>query len=113
MLFNHPELASALRAVGTAFAQKMLQQMDSQERVAEKAAVLSQEDSSALAALSGQEMAVLALFARGLDNNAIAAQLVVTPGTIKWHLGNIYKKLNVKNRSQAISIFRSAQTSPS
>ncbi len=53
--------------------------------------------------ISERERAVLRLIALGLSNQQIAEKLVVTPNTIKWHLKNIYAKLLVKSRTQALA----------
>jgi len=52
--------------------------------------------------LSTRELEVLALINRGLSNPEIAAELVVAPSTIKTHINNLYSKLGVQNRVQAI-----------
>ena len=52
--------------------------------------------------LSSRELDVLQLLAQGLSNKEIAGKLVVTPGTIKQHLKNICRKLNVHGRMQAV-----------
>jgi LuxR family maltose regulon positive regulatory protein len=44
---------------------------------------------------------VLKLITEGYSNKDIAAQLVITVGTVKRHLSNIYNKLEVSNRTQA------------
>lgn len=51
--------------------------------------------------LSEREREILVLLAQGLSNNDIAGRLVLTPGTVKWHVNNIYTKLDVHNRTQA------------
>ncbi len=53
--------------------------------------------------LSTRETEVLQLIAAGHANNAIAVQLVVTPGTVKKHLEHIYSKLNVHSRTAAVA----------
>lgn len=53
--------------------------------------------------LSERELEVLRLAADGLSNREIAAQLVVTLGTVKKHLNNIYGKLGVERRTEAIA----------
>ncbi len=55
------------------------------------------------ARLSEREQTVLKLIADGLSNQQIAQQLVVTVSTIKTHLNNIYSKLNVHTRLQAVN----------
>jgi LuxR family maltose regulon positive regulatory protein len=52
--------------------------------------------------LTPREREVLALLAAGLTNREIAAQLTVATGTIKKHVGNIYAKLNVHSRTEAV-----------
>jgi DNA-binding CsgD family transcriptional regulator len=51
-------------------------------------------------ALTPSELRVARLAAHGLTNNAIAAELVITPKTVKHHLGAVYRKLSVTARSQ-------------
>jgi LuxR family maltose regulon positive regulatory protein len=53
--------------------------------------------------LSGREVEVLQLAGAGLSNREIAEELVLTVGTVKWHLHNIYGKLQVHNRTQAVA----------
>lgn len=53
--------------------------------------------------LSERELQILALIAQGLTNSEIAARLVLSLATVKWHAGNIYGKLGVGNRSQAVA----------
>ena len=52
--------------------------------------------------LSKREMEVLALLAEGLSNQEIADKLFVSLNTAKTHISNIYAKLNVQRRTQAI-----------
>jgi LuxR family maltose regulon positive regulatory protein len=52
--------------------------------------------------LSERELEVLRLIADGLSNREIAERLVVGTGTVKTHINNIYRKLDVKSRTQAI-----------
>jgi LuxR family maltose regulon positive regulatory protein len=53
--------------------------------------------------LSQRELEVLRLIAAGLSNQEIADQTYVALSTIKWHIRNIYGKLGVKSRTQAIA----------
>jgi DNA-binding NarL/FixJ family response regulator len=55
------------------------------------------------AALTTREQEVLRLLARGLRNKEIAARLFVSERTINFHLANIYQKLNVSGRTEALS----------
>jgi predicted ATPase/DNA-binding SARP family transcriptional activator/DNA-binding CsgD family transcriptional regulator len=52
--------------------------------------------------LTAREHEILHLMAAGLTNPQIAAQLVIGAGTVKTHTLNIYRKLEVANRTQAI-----------
>jgi LuxR family maltose regulon positive regulatory protein len=53
--------------------------------------------------LSERELEVLHLIAGGLSNQEVSQRLFITLATVKWHTSNIYGKLGVKNRTQAIA----------
>lgn len=53
--------------------------------------------------LSQQELKVLKYLAQGLSNKAISERMFLSLGTVKNYISNIYSKLNVKNRSAAIT----------
>jgi LuxR family maltose regulon positive regulatory protein len=53
--------------------------------------------------LSERELEVLELIAEGLTNPEIASRLFLSPNTIKVHTRNIYGKLGVNNRTQAVA----------
>lgn len=53
--------------------------------------------------LSSREIEVLHLVAAGLSNHEIAERLVLAPGTVKRHLHNIFGKLGVEDRLQAVN----------
>jgi DNA-binding NarL/FixJ family response regulator len=53
------------------------------------------------AELSDRELEVLKLIANGKDNAQIAAELVISPKTVKNHISNILMKLQIQNRIQA------------
>lgn len=52
--------------------------------------------------LTAREKEVLSLVAKGASNNEIAEKLFLREVTVKTHLNNIFKKLNVTNRTQAV-----------
>lgn len=52
--------------------------------------------------LTEREREVICLAAQGMSNDEIGQQLALALGTVKWHLHNIYEKLKVRNRTQAI-----------
>ena len=53
--------------------------------------------------LSERELEVLVLLAAGKSNQQIASDLFVALSTIKTHVNNVYRKLEVRNRTQAVS----------
>ena len=59
------------------------------------------EEPAAAAGLTERETAMLRALARGLSNAAISKEFWVTEQTVKFHLTNIYRKLGVKNRTEA------------
>lgn len=68
--------------------------------------ILESLDSIAINAnglLSDREMDVLAGIARGQSNQEIADSLFVSLNTVKTHISNIYMKLNVSRRTQALA----------
>jgi predicted ATPase/DNA-binding CsgD family transcriptional regulator len=52
--------------------------------------------------LSERELEILGLMAHGLSNREIAEQLFLAVSTVKWHLGEIYSKIHVSSRTQAL-----------
>jgi DNA-binding NarL/FixJ family response regulator len=55
------------------------------------------------AGLTAREITMLKSLARGMSNRAISQELWVTEQTVKFHLGNLYRKLGVPNRLAAAS----------
>jgi LuxR family maltose regulon positive regulatory protein len=55
-------------------------------------------------AFSVRELEIIALLAEGRSNRELSDRLAIAPDTIKWHLKNIYGKLGVTSRTQAIII---------
>jgi LuxR family transcriptional regulator, maltose regulon positive regulatory protein len=53
--------------------------------------------------LTRREVSILKRLESGLSNKEIAESIFVSEGTLKWHLHNVYNKLNVKNRSGAMA----------
>ena len=70
-----------------------------EEKSAEKPAVELPEN---MEPLTEREREVLSLVAKGNSNQEIAEKLFVRDVTVKTHLNTIFKKLNVKNRTQAV-----------
>src|ERR1700722_12214526 len=53
--------------------------------------------------LTKRELSILKRLESGLSNKEIAEAIFVSEGTLKWHLHNVYGKLNVKNRTGAMA----------
>jgi len=56
--------------------------------------------------LSDRELEILELFQQGLSNKQIAEKIFLSPGTVKWHASNIYGKLGVRGKLQAVALAR-------
>lgn len=89
---NPIDLSSALRQAleGTVF---------SAVGLPEKTA---QQDAVKAAGLTDRETTILKALARGLSNEAIGKELWVAQQTVKFHLTNIYRKLGVSTRTEAL-----------
>lgn len=55
-------------------------------------------------ALTERECEVLTCMVEGLNNNEIAARLFVSIGTVKFHISNIFQKLGVDSRVEAVKL---------
>jgi len=62
--------------------------------------------------LSERELEVLTLLASGRTNSEIAGDLFVAVGTVKSHVNNIYNKLEVRNRAEAVARARDLELLP-
>jgi LuxR family maltose regulon positive regulatory protein len=87
------------RGIAAAYVTKLLAAFDHSTALPS-----GQPGSSELEALSERELEVLRLIADGASNREIADQLVVSLGTVKKHLNNIFLKLDAHSRSQAVAI---------
>ena len=63
--------------------------------------ILQEADGGSGGVLSGRELEILLLAARGLSNYQISRTLRVAEGTIKRHLSNIFEKMDVHSRGEA------------
>lgn len=59
--------------------------------------------------ISSRELEVLQLMAKGLSNQEIADTLFVSLHTIKTHNANLFEKLDVKRRTQAVEVAKKLQ----
>lgn len=53
--------------------------------------------------LSGRELEILQLMAKGAANKEISAQLNISQSTVKTHIANIFQKLGVNDRTEAVT----------
>jgi DNA-binding NarL/FixJ family response regulator len=90
------DLASAIRQ---AFDRSIYIASGPVAEVSAEPAVLELE--SAALDLTRRELEILQLVAEGHSNSQLAGMLWVTEQTVKFHLSNIYRKLNVANRTEA------------
>ncbi|MET7680273.1 response regulator transcription factor [Streptomyces sp. NPDC005423] len=100
------ELTAAVRTVASgeallspAVTRKLVGDFAGRVRPAERAAAARNES---LAALSRRETEVLRLIAAGLSNAEIAAELVISPETVKTYVSRILTKLDLRDRVQAV-----------
>lgn len=63
----------------------------------------AEERQDPLATLTPREIELLGLVQEGLSNLAIAQRLLISENTVKYHLKNIFQKLGVQNRTEAVA----------
>lgn len=107
---HHNEMLQAIRAVaqgqalfGTAVAGRMMRFFQTGSQLARQTA-----DTQLFPDLTEREREVLELIARGKNNSDIAELLVVSPKTVRNHITNIFSKLQVADRAEAIVKARDA-----
>lgn len=61
---------------------------------------LNEIDKSSLDCLSNTELNILKLVSEGKPNQEIADHLFISVHTVKKHISNIFKKLNIKSRNE-------------
>jgi two-component system, NarL family, response regulator LiaR len=95
------QLIEAIRAV---FSGESILQPSTTRRVIDhlKVKATKTEEESTAETLTEREMEVLKLAAKGVSNRDIAEQLFVSTRTVQTHLSNIFKKLAVASRTEAI-----------
>ena len=62
--------------------------------------------------LSDREAEVLLLIFKGYTNKRIGDELHISLNTVKFHIRNIYEKLNIKNKNEAIDIYSKIVNNP-
>lgn len=86
-----------LAAFGNGMTETLKDRSDGQNRLRS-----SSSDETLIEPLSNREIEVLRALEKGGSNNEIAERLYISPETVKRHLSTIYRKLEVKNRQQAV-----------
>ena len=71
-------------------------------RLLKRATVTAVKENTAQGLLSERESEVLRLVALGMSNKEVAEELFLSQRTVKAHLTNVFNKLNVASRSEAI-----------
>ncbi|MDR3098906.1 MAG: LuxR C-terminal-related transcriptional regulator, partial [Paraburkholderia sp.] len=66
----------------------------------------ARQQASALDLLSERETEIVRLLVHAIPNKRIARALSISPETVKWHLKNIYGKLRVSSRDEAVALIR-------
>jgi LuxR family maltose regulon positive regulatory protein len=107
LLNTHPDARDSLKDVsqdGDFRAGDLLHALSSAEQPAkaEGGAVARQETGHADTLLTAKEREVLALMAANMSNKQIALALDISAGTVKWHLKNMFSKLNAGSRAHAV-----------
>jgi LuxR family maltose regulon positive regulatory protein len=73
------------------------------QKVGQEAAVSPVERTELVEPLTDREREVLALLAQRMSNKEIAQALVISPQTVKRHATNLYQKLQVNGRREAVA----------
>jgi two-component system nitrate/nitrite response regulator NarP len=66
---------------------------------------VTQINANPLSTLTKRELEILSSLAAGRTNKQIAAEKGVSTNTVKYHIKNLFEKLSVSNRGQAIALY--------
>ena len=62
-----------------------------------------------LSSLTSRELEILEILSQGYSNRKIAGKLEISDNTVKFHLKNIFEKIQVDNRTQAVAFYNQLQ----
>ncbi|MEJ2748314.1 MAG: LuxR C-terminal-related transcriptional regulator [Anaerolineae bacterium] len=85
------------------FIREILQALEHSDNIEDLMPQEKLQSLATAASITEREQEVLQLVSDGFSNREIGLQLCISPGTVKTHLANIYGKLNVNNRVQAVA----------
>ncbi len=100
--------AEIVRAIETATEGGVIFSPGVARRVLKKFAHVEAHSEAPFPQLTNRERDILNSVARGLNNDAIARELTISPKTVRNHVHNIYSKLQVRTRAEAITHARDA-----
>jgi LuxR family maltose regulon positive regulatory protein len=89
--------------VKTSFIQQILATFPKSRALSAMPSRVVDQDHDPIETLTSRELEVLKLIAAGDSNQKIADKLVITLSAVKKHSGNIFRKLNASNRTQAVA----------
>ncbi len=92
-----------LNAGAQKFTEEILQTLGQADQIEDLIPPADLRSLALAASITEREQEVLQLLSGGLSNREIALKICTSPGTVKTHLANIYGKLNVNNRVQAVA----------
>jgi LuxR family maltose regulon positive regulatory protein len=106
---------AAARGIMPDYTRKLLAAFEAEEQKSEGRSYLPPAPSAQplIEPLSARELEVLQLIAEGLTNPEIASRLFLALNTVKTHSSNIYSKLGVHSRTQAVARARALGLLPS
>jgi DNA-binding NarL/FixJ family response regulator len=98
-ILKHEALKTVVEAVRTVAAGEAWYS----QKVMSRMAAWARGRQPTLAGLTERELEVLRLMAKGWDNQRIAEELSISEGTVKNHVTNLYDKLEVHSRAEAVA----------
>jgi ATP/maltotriose-dependent transcriptional regulator MalT len=98
----HAKLGEAACAKAWAEGQAMTLEQAIEEAMRIEYPLYSAQLIAPIEPLNERELEILQLIANGLSNHEIAERLVIALSTVKWHINNLFGKLGVRSRTQAL-----------